>query len=180
MERAREVIAQFVERELGPRDLLVVMKPLDSLLAIRLTSDRDAAQKVIATLEGRRDDLTPREGYERNSMVGSPQRIQTLRTQIAISALNALAVQLGTLNNLRKTLIVVSERLDHAPRGRGQERLATVEGLVRVREPRARVDLPDRSAVAIRGGGRTRSGPDAGGAGYGRADDRPCARALTG
>jgi VWFA-related protein len=129
--RAREVIAQFVERELGPRDLLVVMKPLDSLFAIRLTSDRDAAQKVIATLEGRRDDLTPREGYERNSMVGSPQRIQTLRTQIAISALNALAVQLGTINNLRKTLIVVSERLDHAPRGRGQERLATVEGLVR-------------------------------------------------
>lgn len=131
VERAREVIAQFVERELGPRDLLVVMKPLDSLFAIRLTSDRDAAQKVIATLEGRRDDLTPREGYERTSMVGSPQRIQTLRTQIAISALNALAVQLGTINNLRKTLIVVSERLDHAPRGRGQERLATVEGLVR-------------------------------------------------
>jgi VWFA-related protein len=131
VERAREVIAQFVERELGPRDQLVVMKPLDSLLAIRFTSDRDAAQKVIASLEGRRDDLTPREGYERASMVGSPQRIQTLRTQIAVSALNALAVQLGTINNLRKTLLVVSERLDHAPRGRGQERLATVEGLVR-------------------------------------------------
>ena len=156
VERARETIAQFVERQLGPRDQLVVMKPLDSLLAIRLTNDRDAAQKVIATLEGRRDDLTPREGYERTSMVGSPQRIQALRTQIAVSALNALAVQLGTINNLRKTLIVVSERLDHAPRGRGQERLATVEGLVRSanrahvsiypidpRPPSAETDEPD-------------------------------------
>ena len=129
--RAREAIAQFVDRELGPRDLLVVLKPLDSLLAIRLTSDHEAARTAIATLEGRRDDLAPRTAFERTSMVGSPQRIQTLRTQITISALNALALKLGTVSSLRKTLLVVSERLDRAPRGRGQDHLATIEGLVR-------------------------------------------------
>jgi len=49
VERARAVVAQFVERELGPRDQLVVMKPLDSLLAIRLTGD---PQEIDCKYEG--------------------------------------------------------------------------------------------------------------------------------
>jgi VWFA-related protein len=130
-DRARAAIAQFVEHELDPRDQLVVLKPLDSLLTIRLTNDRDAALSAVKTLEGRRDDLAPRTPFERASMVGTPQRIESLRTQVTISALNALALKLGTFNALRKTLLVVSERLDHAARGRGQDRLATIDGLVR-------------------------------------------------
>ena len=40
-DRAREALTAFLDRELGPRDLIVVMKPLDSLYSIRLTEDHD-------------------------------------------------------------------------------------------------------------------------------------------
>ena len=64
-------------------------------------------------------------------MIGSPARIETTRSQVAISALNALAVHMATLNGVRKTLLVVSEGLDAVPRRRGQEYLATIESVVR-------------------------------------------------
>ena len=43
---------RVVERELSPSDLLVVMKPLDSLFAIRLTRDRAAARDAIERFVG--------------------------------------------------------------------------------------------------------------------------------
>src|SRR5258706_13368009 len=45
--RARAAMTQFIEREVGPGDLIVAMKPLDSLLTIKLTSDRDAARQSL-------------------------------------------------------------------------------------------------------------------------------------
>src|SRR5262245_30870261 len=42
-DRVRTALANFIDRDLQPRDLLVVMKPLDSLFTIRLSTDRDAA-----------------------------------------------------------------------------------------------------------------------------------------
>src|SRR5437016_4448638 len=35
----RGALMRFVDRDLGPRDLVAVLKPLDSLLAIRMTRD---------------------------------------------------------------------------------------------------------------------------------------------
>src|SRR5262249_19604274 len=43
--RVREAVARFVDQELAPTDLLVVMKPLDSILTIRLTTDRAEAHR---------------------------------------------------------------------------------------------------------------------------------------
>ena len=130
-DRAREALTEFIDRGLGPRDLIVVMKPLDSLYSIRLTDDRQDARRVIAALEGRKGDYTARTTYERGFMAGSDVHVESERTQIAISALNALAEQMGSLNNLRKTLLLVTEGF-HAPaRRRGQEYLATVDSAIR-------------------------------------------------
>ena len=130
-DRAREALTAFVDRELGPRDLIAVMKPLDSLYSIRLTDDRQDARRIIAGLEGRKGDYTPRTAYERSYMAGSDARIETERTQIAISALNALAEQMGSVNNLRKTLLVVTEGFEAPARRRGQEYLATIDSAIR-------------------------------------------------
>ena len=130
-DRAREALTAIVNRELGPRDLLVVMKPLDSLYSIRLTEDRDEARRIIASLEGRNGDYTARTSYERGFMAGSDARIETERTQIAISALNALAEQMGSVNDLRKTLLVVTEGFEAPARRRGQEYLATIDSAIR-------------------------------------------------
>jgi Ca-activated chloride channel family protein len=130
-DRAREAVTAFVDRELDPRDLLVVMKPLDSLYAIHLTDNRQDARRIIAGLEGRKGDYTPRTAYERGFMAGSDSHIETERTQIAISALNALAEQMGGLNTSRKTLLLVTEGFDPPARRRGQEYLATIGSAIR-------------------------------------------------
>ena len=130
--RVREAVTRFVDRSLSAQDLIVVMRPLDSLLAIRLTRDRDLIHGVIDRFEGRQGDYAPRNGYERNYMAGAPARIEQLRAQVATSALNALANHLGSLNgDARKTLIVVSEGLPRVDRRRGLESLPTIDTVTR-------------------------------------------------
>ena len=80
-DRARDALTAFVDRELGPRDLVVVMKPLDSLFTIRLTDDREQARRIIAGLEGRKGDYAPRTPYEETFMAGSPARIEARRAR---------------------------------------------------------------------------------------------------
>lgn len=130
-ERVREALTRFVDREMGARDLLVVMKPLDSLLTIRLTPDREEGRRAIAGFDGRQGDYTPRNEYERNYIAGTPAPIDAARTQVALSALNALAVHLGTLGARRKTLVVVSQGLGGSERRRGLEYLPTLETIIR-------------------------------------------------
>jgi len=126
--RVRTALLQFVDEYLAPRDLLVVMRPLDSLFAIRLTRDRESNRRAILGFSGRQGDYTPRNPYERNYIAGTPARIEQLRAQVTTSALNALALHLGNLNSdARKTLIVVSENLPRADRRRGLEGLPTLD-----------------------------------------------------
>jgi VWFA-related protein len=127
--RARDAVARLVEEHLGPRDLLVIFKPLDSLLAIRLTRDREAVAAAIAAFEGRKGDYEPRSAFERNYIAGSADRIAGVRAQIAASALHALARHLGGLGGTRKTLVVVSEGFTREPR-RGDE-LPAVDTVIR-------------------------------------------------
>ena len=129
--RAREAVGRFVDEHLGPRDLVLVVKPLDSLIALRLTRDREAARRAIATFEGRKGELEPRSAFEKNYIGASPARVVAVREQIVTSALNALAAHLAGLGPSRKTLIVVSEGFSQAPRRRGDESLPTLEGVIR-------------------------------------------------
>jgi VWFA-related protein len=128
----RAAVTRFVSQSLAAHDLVVVMRPLDSLFAIRLTRDRDLMLDAIGRFEGRQADYGPRTSYERTFMVGTPARIEQLRAQVAVSALNALASHLGNLNrDARKTLIVVSEGLPRLDRRRGLESLPTLETVTR-------------------------------------------------
>ena len=129
--RVREATARFIEQDLSPRDLVVVMKPLDSVLTIRLTLDRAEARRAIETFEGRRGEYEPRNAYERDYIAGTPARIEAARTQVALSAINALAVQLGSMADRRKTLIIVTEEIGRTERRRGLEYLPTLDTIVR-------------------------------------------------
>lgn len=130
--RVRNAITRFVDDNVGPSDLVVVMRPLDSILAIRLTRDRDRIREAIAAFKGRKGDYAPRGDYEQNYIAGTPERMEQLRTQVTISALNALANHLGSLNKKsRKTLIVVSEGLPRVDRRRGLESLPTIDSVIR-------------------------------------------------
>ena len=109
-ERMRSRLLQFIEQDVTPRDRLVVMKPLDSLLSITLSRDRERAKDAIDTFTGRKGNYTASHEYERQLMAGAPGAVDAARTQITVSALNALAIHLGLAEpDARKALIVVSE-----------------------------------------------------------------------
>ena len=130
-ERVRQTLTRFVDRDLSPRDLIVVMKPLDSLFAIRLTRDRDAVRRAIESFDGRQGDYEARNAYERDFIAGTPARIDAARAQVALSAINALAVHLGSLTDRRKTLIVASDGVGGADHRRGLEYLPTLDTIIR-------------------------------------------------
>lgn len=164
---ARAALGRFVDEHLGPRDLVLVVKPLDSLLTLRLTRDLEAVSRAIAAMEGRKGELEPRNAFEKNYIARSPARVQALRQQIVTSALEALATHLGGLGAARKTLVVVSEGFSGSQRRRGDESLPTLDGVIRSAnragvsiyaiDPRALVPAPDRGGAV----GQDTAGQDA-------------------
>ena len=130
-DRVRAALVRFLDHDVSPRDLVVVMKPLDSLFEIRLTRDREAARRAILSFDGRKGEYRPRNAYERDYIAGTPARIDVARNQVALSAINALAVHLGSLADRRKTLIVATEGVGRSERRRGQEYLPTLETISR-------------------------------------------------
>ena len=131
-QRVRDAVARFVDENLGPRDLVVVKRPLESLLTIQMTRDRDLVRRLIGQFEGRKGDYAPRNDYERNYVAGTISRIEQLRDQVTMSALNALALHLGSLNReTRKTVVVVSEGLPRVDHRRGLEALPTADSVTR-------------------------------------------------
>jgi VWFA-related protein len=130
-DRVRDALTRFIDASLGPRDLLVVMKPLDSLFAIRLAYDRAAARQTIAAFEGRKGLYAARNAYEQNYMASTPGAVELMRWQVTVSAVNALAVHLGWVApDARKSLIIVSEGLGRPTRRRGLS-LPTIESVTR-------------------------------------------------
>jgi VWFA-related protein len=128
---ARAHLAEFVERRLGPRDLVMVVKPLDSLLTLRVTRDRAAILDRIAGFEGRKGEYEPRSVLETSLFAGDRARADAVRVQVVISALHAMSMHLGRLNAARKSLVFVSEGFQLPARRRGEGALPTVEAVVR-------------------------------------------------
>ena len=129
-DRVRDALLSLVQKSLTATDRIVVLRPLDSLLAIGWL-DREAAARVIASFEGRQGDYAPRTDFERNFLAGAPARIDAARNQIVLSALNALAIHLGTGSTGRKTMIVVGSGLGRRTRSRGDEPLPTLDSVIR-------------------------------------------------
>ena len=130
-DRVRTSMLDFVDHDVTAGDLLVVVRPLDSLLAIRMSRDRAAVRAAIESFAGRKGDYEARNAYERDFIAGTPARIDSARNQVALSAINALAVHLGSLSDRRKTLIVASEGIGRVEHRRGQEYLPTLETILR-------------------------------------------------
>lgn len=131
VERARAALAKFVRDDLGPRDLLLIVKPLDSLLSLRMTRDREEVLAAIAAFEGRKGDYEPRNAFERSFMAGTPAGIESLRAQVATSALNAVALHLGSLSTGRKAIVFVSEGFTRESRRRSGMSLPTLDTAIR-------------------------------------------------
>lgn len=109
---SRAAVAAFLRTSLGQRDLVLVLKPLDSIVSMRMTSDREAAAQIVEKASPRQGDYVARTTFERDFFAGDPARLDVARNQIALSAISALNAHLGQFPAGRKTLIVVSNGVD--------------------------------------------------------------------
>jgi len=112
--RVRAALTAFADEQLRADDMVVVLKPLDSLPSIRLSNDRDAIRKSIAAFEGRKGDYTPRTPLEEEAIGRAPALAERARAQVVVSALRALAARLGAAAG-RSAILLVSEGFTQSP-----------------------------------------------------------------
>lgn len=124
----RDAVSSFVSARLRTDDLLVILKPLDPLTAIRLTTDRAEADRAIASFVGRNGIYEPRTPLEEDTMGRAPALVATGRAQVVLSALRALTAQLGAAPG-RSAILLVSNGFTQQGRSnaRGLPDVANVE-----------------------------------------------------
>lgn len=131
-ERVRASLIRFVDDHIGPGDLAIVVKPLDSVTSIRFTRDKDVLRASIAAFAGRKGDYAPRSGFEEQYIGRAPAAVEVARTQIMSSALRELAMRLGELRADRGVIVLVSEGFSRTPPPNvRQMRVPDLQALVR-------------------------------------------------
>ena len=105
----RKSLVEFVQHTIAPGDLVAVMYPLTALDAVTLTRDHQSVIRALSQFEGRKFNYAPRHAFERQYAHEPPEVVERIRRQVALSALEGLAVKLGALREERKAVIVVSE-----------------------------------------------------------------------
>ncbi len=108
-DRARLAIERFVDEVLQPQDLAVVMRPLDSLNAVRFTRDRALLHGAIDAFAGRKGDYAPRTRFEELYIGRAPAAVAAARRQIVVSGLREMVMRLGELEADRAVIVFVSE-----------------------------------------------------------------------
>ncbi|MBP7778721.1 MAG: VWA domain-containing protein [Acidobacteria bacterium] len=106
---ARKHLIDFVQTQLGPRDLVSVMYPLSPLDSVVLTRDHEQLAHALERFQGRKFDYTPRNALEDRYANQPTEIVERVRRQVSLSALTGLSVKLGALREGRKAIVLVSE-----------------------------------------------------------------------
>jgi VWFA-related protein len=106
---ARRPMSEFVQNNLGPRDLVAVMYPLTPVDGVQLTRDHQSVIRAIERFEGRKFDYEPRNSIEERYALYPAEVVERIRRQVTMSALEGLSVKLGALREGRKAIVLVSE-----------------------------------------------------------------------
>ena len=144
--RVRDALTRFADEQLRDGDLVIILKPLDPLTSIRPTADRAALRAAIAAFEGRRGQFEPRSPIEEETLGRAPALVEAGRAQVVLSALRALAAQLGSSPG-RSAILFVSEGFTPAPATPDAPRPARSRRRRTVRQSLRRADLRLRSAA---------------------------------
>ncbi len=131
-DRARAAINDFIDQNLRPEDLAIVIKPLDSVAVINFTRDRALLHGAVDSFTGRRGDYTPRTRFEEQYIGRAPAAVAAARRQIVTAVLRELTMRLGELKADRGLIVLVSEGFPRpsVPSGRGV-RIPELDGVAR-------------------------------------------------
>jgi len=106
---ARKHLIDFVQTQLGPKDLVSVMYPLSPLDSVILTRNHQQLVNAIDRFQGRKFDYTARNALEDRYANQPTEVVERIRRQVSLSALTGLSVKLGALREGRKAIVLVSE-----------------------------------------------------------------------
>ena len=102
----RKALSDFLGTMMGPLDLVTVMNPITPLSALKWTRDRDTLARQLRSYEGRIDNFIGRSALEESQNL--TRNVMRVRSQVVVSALQAIVMHLSGLREGRKTLVVVS------------------------------------------------------------------------
>jgi VWFA-related protein len=103
----RAAITSFINL-LGPNDLTVMMEPLESLRDLKYTRSKPDLISRVRTFEGRRGEIFPVKSVLEEAQM-SQRNWMELRAGVTLSALGALATQMGGLREGRKSILFFSQ-----------------------------------------------------------------------
>jgi VWFA-related protein len=116
----REAIKSFIN-QLGPNDLAVMMEPLDSLRDLKYTRSKTDLLARVQKFEGRRNEVFPLKSAVEEAQM-TQRNWMELRAGVTLSALGALATQMGGLREGRKSILFFSQGPPARPGGPNDER----------------------------------------------------------
>ena len=125
----RNPLSAFIEKQIGPSDMIGVMYPLETTSSVRFTRNHDAVMKAMQQFVGRKFDYTPKNQFEEQYANYPTETVEMIRNQVSLSAIKGLIIHMGTLKEGRKSLIVVSEGFTNALPPQMRNANAQVPGL---------------------------------------------------
>ncbi|OFW40931.1 MAG: hypothetical protein A3J29_22805 [Acidobacteria bacterium RIFCSPLOWO2_12_FULL_67_14b] len=117
----REALTKFVS-QFRSNDLIVMMDPLTTLYDLKYTRSKPDLINRIRTFEGRRGEVFPVKSPIEEAQM-SQRNWQELRAGVTLSALTALATQMGGLREGRKSILFVSQGPPVRPGSPNDQRL---------------------------------------------------------
>jgi VWFA-related protein len=126
---SRRHLIDFVQTRLAPNDLVAVMYPLSPLDTVTLTRDHQSIIRMIERFEGRKFNYEPRNSTEQRYSLYPAETVERIRRQVSLSALEGLAVKLGSLREGRKAVILISEGYTAMLPPQLRDPVATMPGL---------------------------------------------------
>ncbi|PYR62897.1 MAG: hypothetical protein DMF91_05255 [Acidobacteria bacterium] len=125
----REPLSRFVQRQLGPSDMIGVMYPLETTASVRMTRNHDAVVRGLQQFTGRKYEYQPKNQLEEQYANYPANVVEQIRNQVSLSAIRSLIVHMGSLKEGRKALILVSEGYTNMLPPQMRDPIASMPGL---------------------------------------------------
>jgi VWFA-related protein len=103
----RDVLTRFIN-QLGPNDLVALMDPLTTLYDVKYTRNKSELLNRVRNFEGRYGESYPVKSVIEEAQL-SQRNWMELRSGVTLSALKAIATQLGGLRDGRKSVLFFSQ-----------------------------------------------------------------------
>jgi VWFA-related protein len=142
----RKALVDFMQKDVGPSDMVGVMYPLQPVSALRMTRDHDSVISILNKFEGRKYDYRPRNSIEEQYAMYPAAVVERIRNQVSLSALEALSMHLGSLREGRKAIVLVSEGYTNILPPQLQDPIASMPGLANPNRGNPNATVDERSA----------------------------------